>query len=424
MKRKTLMTILLAAVLLFSSSCSVFTGELSGMLTPPALSTSRQALTKTLKSVLGDYELVYPQSGSYRTGIIPVDLNGDQVTEGVCFYKTAGGLGFLALENRQDSWHILGRGKSDAASISRVAFGDLDGDGLSEIIVGWQYLSDSDSSYEVYAMEKGEAISKFTGLFSQMTLLEGAGKSYLVVLNRNSATKAVTAALVGESEGEIALINTVTMNSRVTSYLSILPGKTSAGDPAVYIDEQLEEGLYGTEVLAINEQGRLTNELLTQLNTPIWRSTGVTCQDVNGDEIPEVPAQMALPAYYRNGLPENLYLVQWSQFDGRTLYAMSYSFVDANEKFTVAWGNDWLGRVTVERSLDADRSFEFKNMETGELFFTIRVCGNGEYSPELGNEGWRRLYTDSDHIYLVLCQPENSLGIDYLEVFGLFDVIT
>ncbi len=424
MKRKTLMTFILAAILLLCSSCSVFTGELSGMLTPPALSTSRQALTKTLKTVLGDYELVYPQSGSYRTGIIPVDLNGDQNTEAVCFYKASGGLGFLALENREGAWQILGRGKSDAASISRVAFGDLDGDGLSELIVGWQYLSDSDSSYEVYALKQGEAESKYTGLFTQLTLLDGEDRSYLVVLNRNSATKSVTAALVGKTEKEIGLINTVTMVSRSTSYLSILPGKTTEGLPAVYIDEQLEEGLFATEVLAINEQGRLTNELLAQPNVTTWRRNGVTCQDVNGDGIPEVPGEMALPAYHRNGLPENLYLVQWSRFDGRTLYADSYSFVDANEKFTVAWAADWFGRVTVERSLDADRSFVFKDMDSGELFFTIRVYGTGEYSSELGNEGWRRLYTDSDHIYVVQCQPENSLGIDYLQVFGLFDVIT
>lgn len=423
MKRKTLMIMLLAAVMVLTSSCSVFTGELSGMLTPPALSTSRQALTKTLKSVLGDYELVYPQSGPYRTGIIPVDLNNDDTNEAVCFYRSSGTLGFLALENKGENWQILGRGKSDAASISRVGFGDLDGNGLCELIVGWQYLSDSDSSYEVYTLEEGEAVSRHTGIFTQLSLLEGEDRSYLVVLNRNSATKAVTAALVGAPGGEIGLVNTVPMVSRATSYLSILPGKTAGGHPAVYIDEQLEEGLYGTEVLAVNEQGRLTNELLTQTTVSTWRSSGVTCQDVNGDGIPEVPGAVALPPYYRNGLPENLYLMQWSRFDGRTLYAESYSFVDANEKFTVSWAPDWFGKVTVERSLDADRSFEFKHMQTGELFFTVRVYGTGEYPAELGNEGWRRLYTDSDHIYVVQCQPENSMGIDYLKVFGLFDVV-
>ena len=159
------------------------------------------------------------------------------------------------------------------------------------------------------------------------------------------------------------------------------------------------------------------------MNTTTWRTTAITCRDVSGDGIPEIPGEKALPSYHRNGLEENLYLIEWSSFDGRSLTPVSYSFVDINEKFTVHWPEEWQEKVTVERSLDADRSFEFKAMESGKLLFTIRIYGNTEYTQELGDGEWHRLYTDSDHIYLVKCQPGNELGIDYLKVFGLFDVI-
>ena len=92
------------------SGCSIG-GDMATMLTPPAMSVGREALTQSIKAAIGEgYELVYPQAGSYRTGIISVDLNGDEQTEAVCFYRPnkSGKLSFLAMENVGESWEISG----------------------------------------------------------------------------------------------------------------------------------------------------------------------------------------------------------------------------------------------------------------------------------------------------------------------------
>ncbi|MBQ7935934.1 MAG: hypothetical protein IJ333_06255 [Clostridia bacterium] len=424
MKRKSLILFILIIALAFSG-CSLSSEEISSMLTPPAMSSGREALSQAINAAIGEgYELVYPQAGSYRTGIISVDLTGDEVTEAICFYRPSGkkdNLCFLVMENRTEGWARLAKGESEAESVGRVAFGDLNGDGLSEIVVGWQYLGDTDGSYDVYTITGGKAESNYSGLYTRFVMLEDT-PAKLAVIRSNSATKTVTASLVGLADGKIGVINTVPMYDRTTDYLSVEVGKTLNGLPAVYVDGQLESGQCVTEVLAINEQGRLTNELLTQLNASTWRKTPVTCRDVNQDGILEIPREEALPSYRRDGVEENLNLIHWNAFDGKTLTAVSSSFVEMTEKIMVDYSADWYGKVTVERSETADRSFVFKTLE-GEVLFTIRSYALSEYSEELGVEGWRKLYSDSDHIYAVYCEPDNSMNINYIQVYGLFSVI-
>ena len=420
MKRKSLLIWIIALAVLLSG-CSLG-GDMGTMLTPPAMSVGREALNKAIKSAIGEgYELVYPQAGSYRTGIISEDLNGDGQTEAVCFYrptKSGGKLSFLVMESQGENWALKGKGESEAASVGRVAFGDLDGDQCSEIVVGWQYLTDTDGSYDVYSFEGGRAVSQHTGLYTRFVVMEGEPDG-LLVMSRNSSTKSVTASLVGLTEGRIGLVNTVAMYGKATDYLAITPAKTAEGDQAVYIDEQLENGQTFTEVLAVDAQGRLTNELLAQPDVTTLRYTAITCRDIDGNGVPEIPIEEALPTYLRGGVEENLYLIHWHSFDGQTMTPVSQSFVDITEKFSLHYPAHWYGKVTVERPETGNRSFTFKTME-GEELFTIRVYALTEYSDSLDQAGWLKLFGDSDHVYAVNCNDNNSMGIKYQQVYDLF----
>ncbi len=422
MKRKAFLSFMIAVALLLSG-CSIG-GDMATMLTPPAMSVGREALTQSIKAAIGEgYELVYPQAGSYRTGIVSVDLNGDGQTEAVCFYRPnkSGKLSFLAMENRGEVWQLMGKAESEAASVGRVSFGDLDGDGLSEIVVGWQYLTDTDGSYEVYTLKNGKAVSQHTGLYTRFVIMEGQPDG-LLVMSRNSSTKSVTASLVGKVGEEIGLVNTVAMYGKATDYLAIESARTADGKPAVYIDEQLENGQVFTEVLVIDAQGQLTNELLAQPDVTTLRYTAVTCRDVDGDSVPEIPTEEPLPAYLRDGVEENLYMIRWNAFDGKTMRQVGQSFVDTTERFLVDLPDEWYGKVTVERSEDVNRSFDFKTTG-GEALFTVRIYGLTEYDDELGKAGWLKLYGDSDHVYTVYCHEGNSFGINYQRVYGLFSAI-
>lgn len=424
MKKRNRLLPMLLAVLLALGGCAFPGGEMSSMLSPPSLSVGREALTRELNSIIGeDYELIAPKSGSYRTAIISKDVNGDEQNEAICFYRASGKIRFLVMENTAESWRCLSGGESEAASIGQVNFGDLTGDGVAEVIVGWQYLTESEGSYDVYSLLKEQATSVQSGLYNHMVVVERENDpDGLVVLNRNTATKAVTASLVRRNDQTISVVNSVAMNERATDYLNILSAETSQGASAVYVDELLENGQVQTEILVINNQGRLTNELFSQLNSATLRNSAIVCRDYDGDGVPEVPVEEALPSYYRNGVEENLFLIQWNTFDGARLSPRSHSFVDITEKFMLNYPAEWYGKITVRRSEKNERAYEFLTMK-GKKIFTIQVFGLSEYSETLGNEGWRKLYSDSDHVYVVYCEAKNSYKVDYAKVYSLFTAI-
>ena len=153
------------------------------------------------------------------------------------------------------------------------------------------------------------------------------------------------------------------------------------------------------------------------------RYTAVYCKDVDKDGEIEVPTELQLPTYQRNGVDENLYLIQWNSYDGQVLRPISQSFVNVNENFSVAIPEDWEGKLTVERPEDNDRAFLFKSRK-GELLFTIRVYGLTEFSEDLVDKGWRKLYADSDRVYTVYCEKGNSFDISYTQIYGIFEAIS
>lgn len=424
MKRNIFLSFILILAL-FLSGCS-FGGDLGTMLTPPAMSVGQEALTGAIRTAIGEsYELVYPQAGLFRTGIISVDLTGDGQTEAVCFYRAASKgakLSFLVMQSEGEGWSVLARGESEASSVGRVAFGDIDGQGTAELIVGWQYLTEADGSFDIYTLKGGEAVSCHTGLYTRFVVLEG-NPGALVVISRNAESRAVTASLIGKLGSGLGVVNTVAMNDRAVDYLAMETGRIEGDLPAVFVDEQLEGGRTATEVLVVNEQGRLSNELINQVDISPLRYTAITCRDVDRDGRMEVPTEEMLPAYTRNGVTENQYLICWNAYDGQKLTPVSHAFINVTENFSVSFAKDWEGRLTVERPADHDRAYQFKTRE-GELLFTVRVYGLSEYSEELGRQGWRKLYTDSDRVYTVYCEEDNSLGITYTQIYGLFDAIS
>ena len=421
MRRNIFFSFIIIAALLLSG-CS-FGGEIGTMLAPPAMSIGREALTGAIREAIGgSYELVYPQAGSYRTGIISEDLDGDGETEAICFYRAEGKLGFLVMQSAEEGWRVMSKGKSNASSVGRVAFGDLTGDGLAEVIVGWQYLTEADGSFEIFSISSTKAKSRHSGLYTRFVVLEGEPDA-LVVVSRNAETRAVTASLVGIYQNEIGVINTVAMNDRAVDYMSIQPGKVKGALPAVFVDEQLEGGQFITEVLVINDQGRLSNELINQVELSTLRYTAAYCKDIDKDGITEVPAELALPSYRRNGVDENLYLIQWNAYDGQQFYPVSQSFINSTENFSVKIPEEWEGRLKIERPEDNDRSFLFKTRD-GSALFTIRVYGLAEFSEDLMRKGWRKLYTDSDRVYTVHCEENNPFDVTYTQIYGLFEAIS
>ena len=131
MKKIRFISIVLV-LLMMLTSCNITSFDTDGLLSPPQMNTANNEILKTLRSVIGNsYELIYPSSGNYQTAIISVDLTGNNVNEAVCFYTdgTDKKVNVIILESIESTWKARGIFKSQASSVERVEFTDIDKDG-------------------------------------------------------------------------------------------------------------------------------------------------------------------------------------------------------------------------------------------------------------------------------------------------------
>lgn len=410
MFKKALLSFMLILVLPVLCSCHFISFDADSLLSPPKLSVLNQAIQKAMSQEIGSgYDLVYPQSGNNRTAIISVDLDNDGQSETVCFYRSKkdGKLGLIALYFEQDSWKTLSTFTSDATTVDKVEFADLNGDGNREIIVGWQYLSGKDNAIEVLSFKKSSEAKKFkseyTGVYNQFVICDDfyTSRSGLVIVSKNAAYNTSMATLVGQKDQNIGIINTVPLNDMVQSYVSIQVSRTTQKQVAIYLDERLDSLMYETEILMINEQGELQNVSLSQSNDLSRRSGAVTCQDINGDGSLDVPLESNLPRYTRNGVSENLTLTIWCQFDGRNFQRIVAAFTSVTERFYIEFPDAWIGNVTVERDETNERTYHFYhyNEDTKTPMFDIRVFSQLEFSDTASSSGWESIKSASDNIY-------------------------
>ena len=141
MKVKLLM--LFAVLCCFLTGCSVVGMEPQGLMQPPRATGDKQNVYDALEQVVGNnsFALKYPRTGEHRSAIIMHDITGNGVEDAIAFYqvdqeKTPGTV-ITFLSKKDKDWILVGSYQSTAIQVDRVAFGDVDGDGVDEVIVGW-----------------------------------------------------------------------------------------------------------------------------------------------------------------------------------------------------------------------------------------------------------------------------------------------
>ena len=132
---------LLAALFLCAvlSGCSFVMFDAQALMSPPKSNIDQQSIHKLLQGSRQDITFIYPKSGEYRSAIIMRDFTGDGREDAI---------GFCALEDdsvevqflvksEEDVWKTVFTARNPATQVDRVCFGDLNGDGRSDVLIGW-----------------------------------------------------------------------------------------------------------------------------------------------------------------------------------------------------------------------------------------------------------------------------------------------
>lgn len=391
---KKILAVLCALCLLLSlSGCGFTDGNIDTLLSPPAPSGELYDVWQVITGLTTDtITLKYPSSGEYRSAIVQKDLNGDNVYESIAFYSTTVDnittmhISLIAKSNNK--WSAVGDVSLVATGVEKVEFADINGDGILEIVVGWNVYGNVQKSVGVYSVEKTGLVSRILENHTSYICrdFDFDDNPDLLVINKDTIKETSFAKLLDLTSDGAKELGSTPLDPSVTEYLEpivfLLDNKT-----AVYID-----GIKGTGM--ITEMLIIENNIITNLsysgttNTAFdtYRSNTAQMLDINADGNYDIPisyllTQAAVPS-------ENVYKTNWYSFDGKGIALTASTIMNYNDGYSLELPEKWDSTISASIS-SADKTLSLYRLDnqtgdSAELLLKISaVSKDGTLAPSL-----------------------------------------
>ncbi|MCR5782691.1 MAG: VCBS repeat-containing protein [Clostridia bacterium] len=410
MKKTTALAIFLSAVIFAAgilSGCDFRIKSSENLIRPPRISGENGALELAFEDAvqdMGEKILRYPASGTYRSAYVRYDCDGDGMDEAFVFYSPAideMSVYMYMLDFRDGAWHPVINIPGDGSNIYSIEFYDLDGDGTSELLVGWSnFDSKSSNTLTVYCPEineegilsyKAAAIESFSCMLP--VNVDDDDVTELIIALIDKASESDGAGLValelGKNNGSSAM--------SIQAKTSLYPGVTSVnkisadlseGKTRLFVDEAAD-GSYFTEVFYCDPDEK-TLEPVFEINAqsfsvcPTLRTTTPYCADVNRDGLFEIPVSATMDGCFIYSTQEsvsgeasaedsiigNVSLTSWCTLqDDGMLEPISSSVINSYDGFSLNWDEDILKWSTI--NIYPDRGMTEILDSDGNVLFSI-----------------------------------------------------
>ncbi|MCI9332132.1 MAG: VCBS repeat-containing protein [Oscillibacter sp.] len=339
------------------SGCSGFHMEFNpeALYALPELPAKYTELNARLNAILEDgAEYAAPTSGANIQPVQLTDLDGDGQQEAVAFFRKAEDekpLKIYIFSAKGDSYERSAVIEGSGASVYSVVYSDLNGDGQTELIVGWRVSAEL-QTLSVYALAPGgpqELLRSVSYVRYASIDLDGDGLRELVVLHADEEGGGA-ADCYDWQKGALALQSpariSVTM-AELSQQGRLTAGTLQGGTPALFVTGVTEQSGAVTDILALRN-GELTNIVLSE-DTGVSREIApfynLYPMDVNGDGWTEVPVPVS------SGGTAPFHRVDWRSFglDGVGETAES-TYHCVEDGWYLQLPKAWVGRVEAERS--------------------------------------------------------------------------
>ena len=155
MNMKRSIVILLAICICVAFCGCDFSRNTDDMVSPPELTGDMSPIADALYAVAGaNCDLKYPTEGTHRSAIVLEDINGDGIFEAFAFYSTSGDemttMHINVICQSEGKWVSVSDQTIVATGVEMVDFCDLNGDGIEEILVGWDVNGASEKQLSVF----------------------------------------------------------------------------------------------------------------------------------------------------------------------------------------------------------------------------------------------------------------------------------
>ena len=382
--RRWIRTILTAWALALLLACATGCGagftlnpqDLYGL---PKLPAKYTELNNRINAILGGgAEYAAPVSGANLQPVQLADLDGDGREEAVAFFRNAGDekpLKIYIFNAKEDTYDLSAVIEGSGTAIYSVAYSDMDGDGRTELAVGWRVNADL-LALTVYALrpEGPEELVRTDYVRYSIVDMDRNDFQELVVLRANQEGEAV-ADYYGWQDGGLAVKSSARISitmAELSQQGRVSPGTLEDGLPALFITGVTEVPRAITDILTLRN-GELANVAVsdtTGVSAEIARFCSLYPADIPGDGVTEVPRPEPLPNWYEGDPPYQR--IDWRSYDSQgevTLVQSTYHSME--DGWYLRLRSEWRDQILVSRSLSQD-----------EVSVTFFIAGSRGQPPE------------------------------------------
>lgn len=380
------------------SSCNFTVDSVDSLMKPPNFSKQQQEIYSALRNdsnVGKNITLVYPKTGDYLSAYVIKDFDGEPTEEALVFYKEndlATGssvmkINILDQENpgeKDSRWlSCWTSSEINATGVEKLSFIEIPIQGEEKkvyIVIGFNLVNaDANSNtkeLKVFEYVNGQLSDP---LFTENCIgyevydinQDGVEEIVPIVSNIAEEVTKISAKMYVYHEGQFSADGVAcTMDNSATEYSGIYRGVLEDGTPAIYFDGLRGNSLATEIVVASNgylENLTLFGEHPILPNT--YRSSGLSCMDINNDGVYEIPREIdsfTLPG-----------MTTWYRFDEEGLHRLEDTYTDyfLGYQFYIPhnWPDDWYSEIGVKKD----------SINNEVLFYRINPEDNKDDSKKL-----------------------------------------
>ena len=436
MLRKILAIALCLMLTITLCGCDFVTADTAELLDPPQLSGDIKPISQVIKNTAPNgYSMKYPSRGDYRSAVIREDINSDGLLEAFAFYSVTDGevitMHMNVIASNKDKWSSVAVQQIVAAGVDKIEFADLDGDGIKEILVGWQIYGASEMQLGVYSLGENSITQRMLQKYTHFTIcdLDEDDRNEVFVV-KVGATESNLASLFALTDSGVTEISSCEIDKTVKTVNEPIVDNLSTGKPAIYMD--IIKGMGAVTEVLFMDKGTLLNPLFDSTvgeTTATLRSISFTSYDINGDGIIEIPIQSEVPSVTYSDVNEKLYLTEWCSFNGEILTNQMTTMINVNDGYYFSLSSKLTGNIAILKDTETRVReiylYDSVNMTVGSSLLFFKAIKKADWeSGKYKNTGAEEIMNDGKTYYVCKISEAGiaqGLNIEYVRAnFKLF----
>lgn len=429
---------LLLSVPLVLSGC-VFDVKDNDMLSKPRLPVELEEINSVLREHFDtDLKLLTPLEGFNKKSIQFVDLDDDKEDEVIVLHSKESdqfAMKVTVLSKKSDKWRINTDIQGIGYDVNRIDYPDLDGDGVKEIVVGWQSGALLNKGISVYKHgEKGYSEifkESYTAYVTGDIDNDRIDDLFLIKLSRSEGYARYV--LYHMLDNSMVPVSEVLGDGYVNDYPNVKIGKVDSNRNGVFIDAKVGSVSGFTDLVYFNG-----NELISaffnkrsQSTDKTFRQTERMSTDIDADGIIEIPV-----VYKGFGEPDSKsaqWITQWGKWDGlKGMLPALKSYDDLNQGYRLVLPSAW--NDTIVLNIDNEGCLVYVKATPEKLKETvcqIRIVDRKNYEASrviFEEKGFILLGKTLDKIFLgkvnsQLSEANQSMSITVEQLKMLFRIL-